>query len=76
MSKVGKIVTYNTTKEQMEAMKTLGCNPQEQLPATVVAEHDPEDKKSLVNLKVHIDGPLPDMWVTSVPHGKEVNNWH
>lgn len=59
---IGRIVHYNTTEQQREAMSTMGCNMQEKLPATIVAVFD-----NHVNLKVHVDGGIPDLWLLSIP---------
>lgn len=40
------------------------------VPATIVSVHSDE----CVNLKVHIDGPGPDRWETSVPLKTDAND--
>lgn len=62
---IGRTVIYKTTKEEREMLQESGCNSQEELPATIVAVWG-DQPTSAVNLKVHADGPVGDLWKTSM----------
>jgi len=64
----GRIVMYNTTEAERNALQLLGCNKQTQLPAVIVAVWGDTPNAS-VNLKVFVDGNHLDLWKTSVPAG-------
>tara|TARA_B100001146_G_C15881878_1_gene306408 strand:- start:52 stop:285 length:234 start_codon:yes stop_codon:yes gene_type:complete len=68
---IGRTVIYKTTKEERDLMKLNG-NPQEELPATIVAVHG----SGLVNLKVHTDSPHSALWKTSPEEGDQEGQWH
>ncbi len=79
---IGRIVIYNTTAKEREAMEknsTLrhgqGCNAQKQLPAVVVAVWG-HQLDSAINIKVMMDGAVPDMWITSIKQGDGEGQWN
>lgn len=73
---IGRTVIYQTTEEQRKYMEESGtCNTQLSLPATIVFVWG-YDEKAVVNLKVHVDGATPDLWVTSVVQGNNEGEWH
>lgn len=73
---IGRIVIYNTTEAEREAMRKnndLGyCNVQAQLPAIVVAAWS----ETTLNLKVSLDGNSPDLWKTSALQGDGEGQWN
>ena len=69
---IGDTVLYIPTNDQHEVMKKApNCNTAAMLPATVVAVWS----EDTLNLKVHLDGGLPDLWVTSSIKGTGEGNW-
>jgi len=72
---IGRIVVYNTTEEEKQALWKLGNNRQDKLPAVIVAVWG-ESEDSCVNLKVIVDGPHPDLWKTSIQRGDQPGGWN
>lgn len=69
---VGDKVVYHTTATERNDMRdTPSCNEAHHLPATVVSAWGSDT----VNLKVHQDGELPDLWKTSIMRGKMEGEW-
>lgn len=68
---IGATVLYLLTEEEKKALHTLGCNSSDELPATVVAVWGPE----CCNVKVHIDGPVGDLWKTSILPGDQPGHY-
>jgi hypothetical protein len=68
---IGRIVVYNTTEKEKEAMRTLSSNVQDKLPAIVVAVWS----DTCINVKVIVDGSMPDIWRTSINLGEAPGNW-
>lgn len=69
---IGRIVIYNTTKDDRSQLGPFNnSNVSDKLPAIVVAVWDNE----CVNLKVIVDGSIPDIWKTSVCQGKKEGDW-
>ena len=74
---IGRIVIYNTTENEREAMRlentSGGCNVQNKLPAIIVAVWN----DTCVNLKVIADGQsLSDFWKTSATQGDQDGQWN
>lgn len=69
---IGRIVHYKPSAERVDALHELGCNHPEIMPAVIVAVWSDE----CVNLKVLVDGPAADMWVTSANRGDETGQWN
>ena len=70
---IGRIVIYNSTKDEKEQMRLNGANIQNQLPAVVVAVWS----DTCVNLKVITDGPKgTELWKTSALLGESEGNWN
>jgi hypothetical protein len=67
---IGRIVIYNTTQQEQEALTVLGNNTSKQLPAVIVAVWG-ESEQSAVNLKVMVDGKGADIWKTSLSASEE-----
>ncbi len=73
---IGRIVIYKTTEKEREGLKAMGCyNEQKELPAVIVAVWG-DTPQAAVNLKVAVDGSIPDLWKTSVNVGENEGSWH
>ena len=59
---IGRIVIYNTTEQDQQAMRDQKINVQKQLPAMIVAVWSDD----CINVKVFMDGGVPDVWKTSI----------
>ena len=69
---IGDRVIYHPTSDHDKQMsEAKNCNSANVLPATVVAEWG----TNTVNLKVHFDGDIPDVWVTSANKGLNQGEW-
>ena len=68
---IGRIVRYNTTEAEQQALGLLNCNQSKQLPAIIVATWG----GTTVNVKVFVDGGVQDLWKTSVTQGNNPGNW-
>lgn len=71
-----RMVIYHTTAAEREMMdKSICCNIQEHLPATVVANFTPEGHADqCLNLKVDLDGD-GQLWKTSINMGEGEGQW-
>ncbi len=76
---IGRIVKYKLKEEEKEQLRALSnsslsghCNISDESPATIVAVWS-EDS---INAKVHLDGAIPDLWVTSIQQGEEPGQWN
>lgn len=69
---VGRIVIYNTTEKEREALSMLSNNSSKQLPAVVVGVWG----ESCINVKVMVDGNHADLWKTSINNGDAEGNWN
>lgn len=65
---IGRIVVYNTTEAERNALRLLGCNASDELPAVIVAVWG-DTPQSAINVKVMVDGNHPDLWKTSIALG-------
>ena len=69
---IGRIVIYNTTDDDRAQTGSFNnCNSCLQLPAIIVNVWN----DTCVNLKVIVDGSIPDIWKTSVCQGKKEGFW-
>lgn len=72
---IGRVVIYNTTEEDQQKMRDMeNCNPQEKLPAIIVAVWG-DTEESLINLNVLLDGE-GSIWKTSIAKGDEPGLWN
>lgn len=73
---IGRIVIYRPTEAEKKVMAdTIGCNTSDILPATIVAVWG-DSEESCINVKVHQDGDVPDLWKTSINRGEEPGQWN
>ena len=69
---MGDRVVYHTTEAERKIMSdSLQCNVQSVLHARVVAVWS----ENCVNLKVGVDGNIPDLWITSAQKGHLEGQW-
>jgi hypothetical protein len=69
---MGDRVVYHTTNPERKLMEDSNqCNVQSVLPAWVVAVWS----EKCVNLKVSVDGNIPDLWITSAHKGHLEGQW-
>lgn len=72
---IGRIVVYNTTEVERQAMVASNQNDQKQLPALIVSTWG-NQPDSAVNLAVFLDGDgSPFLRKTSISQGKSPGNW-
>jgi hypothetical protein len=71
LATIGRIVIYKLTEADKNALRHFNCNTPEELPAIVVSVWS----ESCINVKVIVDGSIPDLWKTSVNLGDQQGNW-
>lgn len=74
---IGRTIMYNlgeSDKKHLEALYKANQygNIPDVAPAVIVAVWS----DTCVNIKVHIDGPTPDLWKTSVQQGDDESQWN
>ena len=73
---IGRIVIYNTTETEREALPKIGINNvQKQLPAVIVAVWG-DTETPAINVKVFVDGTHGDLWKTSIQNGDGEGQWN
>ena len=62
---IGQLVIYRLKDSDIELLNNVGSNKQKCLPGIIVSKSGDD----LFNLKLFLDGQVPDMWYTSVKVG-------
>jgi len=68
---IGRIVIYRTTDADKAMFRNIGCNVMEELPAVISGVWGP----NVINVKVFVDGPVSDLWKTSINEGTLPGQW-